>query len=285
MPLGLLILVAVIQGLTEFLPVSSSGHLMLIPILTDFAYQGRVIDVAAHVGTLIAVAIYLRSEIIDVTTAILNFGRNDKANAKLGLALILATIPVIIAGYFVNYASWHWLELAQTLAISNLVFAFVLWIADRTPMKHHGLEMVSAHTAVIVGVFQIFALIPGASRSGVTMSAARFLGYDRLTAARFSLLLSLPTIAGAGLLKSMDLLKSENAALGIDAFIVVIFSASLAWIAIYWMMRWLTTSSFGIFIYYRFALGGLRLLALGQGWLTPNITSLRNSPPGRYRSR
>lgn len=272
MPLGLLILIAVIQGLTEFLPVSSSGHLMLIPILTDFAYQGRVIDVAAHVGTLIAVAIYLRSEIIDITTAILNFGRNDKANAKLGLALILATIPVIIAGYFINYASWHWLELAQTLAIANLVFAFILWIADRAPIKHYGLEMVSVHTAVIVGIFQIFALIPGASRSGVTMSVARFLGCDRLTAARFSLLLSLPTIAGAGLLKSIDLLKSGDVALGIDAIIVVIFSASLAWIAICWMMRWLTTSSFGVFIYYRFAFGGLLLLALEQGWLTPNIT-------------
>ena len=272
MPLGLLILVVLIQGLTEFLPVSSSGHLMLIPVLTDFAYQGRVIDVAAHVGTLIAVAIYLRSEIIDITTAILTFGRNDKANAKLGLALILATIPVIIAGYFINYSGWHWLELAQTLAIANLVFAFVLWVADRTPIKRRGLEMVSWHTAVIVGVFQIFALIPGASRSGVTMSAARFLGYDRLTAARFSLLLSLPTIAGAGLLKSIDLMKSGDAALGIDAVIVVISSAILAWIAISWMMRWLTTSSFSIFIYYRFALGGFLLLALAQGWITPNIT-------------
>ena len=272
MPLGLLILVAVVQGLTEFLPVSSSGHLMLIPILTDFTYQGKVIDVAAHVGALIAVAIYLRLEIINITTAILNFGRKDKANARLGLALILATIPVIVIGYFVNYASWHWLELVQTLAIANLVFAFVLWIADRTPIKHNGLEMLSAHTAVIVGIFQILALIPGASRSGVTMSAARFLGYDRLTAARFSLLLSLPTIAGAGLLKLIDLLKSGNAALGIDAIIVVIFSASLAWAAIHWMMRWLTTSSFGVFIYYRLALGGLLLLALEQGWLTPNIT-------------
>ncbi|MDC1382590.1 undecaprenyl-diphosphate phosphatase [Candidatus Puniceispirillum sp.] len=272
MPLSLLILVAAIQGLTEFLPVSSSGHLMLIPILTDFAYQGRVIDVAAHVGTLIAVVLYLRSEIIDITAALLNFGRKDKDNAKLGLVLVLGTIPVIIAGYFVNYASWHWLELAQTLAIANLVFACVLWIADKTPIKHHRLEMVSAQTAIIVGIFQVFALIPGASRSGVTMSAARFLGYDRLTAARFSLLLSLPAIAGAGLLKSVDLLKSGDAALGIDAIIVVIFSASLAWIAIYWMMSWLSSSSFTIFIYYRFALGGLVLLALGQGWLPLTIS-------------
>ena len=271
MPISLLLLVAIIQGLTEFLPVSSSGHLALIPTITNFAYQGRTIDVAAHVGTLIAVAIYLRSEITAITITLFNFGRTDKANAKLGLMLILATVPVTIAGYFVNYATWHWLDLVKTLAIANLIFAFVLWIADKAPIHYHGLKMVSWYTALVVGIFQICALIPGASRSGVTMSAARFLGYDRLTAARFSLLLSLPTIAGAGLLKSIDLMKSGDAALGIDAVIVVISSAILAWIAISWMMRWLTTSSFSVFIYYRFALGGFLLLALAQGWITPNI--------------
>ncbi len=272
MPLGLLILVASIQGLTEFLPVSSSGHLALIPIVTDFSYQGRVIDVAAHVGTLIAVTIYLRSEIIAITTALMKFGSNDKVNAHLGLALMLATIPVIIAGYFVNYTTWQWLELVQTLAIANIGFAFFLWIADRMPIRQYGLETVKWKPALIIGILQICALIPGASRSGVTMSAARFLGYDRLTAARFSLLLSLPAIAGAGFLKSFDLVKSGNTGLGLDAVIVMVFSALLAWIAICWMMRWLTTASFRIFIYYRFALGAVLLLALTQGWVTPNIT-------------
>ena len=109
MPLSLLILVAAIQGLTEFLPVSSSGHLVLIPIVTDFAYQGRVIDVAAHVGTLIAVASYLRAEIIAIAVAMLRFGRTDPDHARLGIILVLATIPVIIAGYIVNYAHWQWL--------------------------------------------------------------------------------------------------------------------------------------------------------------------------------
>ncbi|HBV78805.1 MAG TPA: undecaprenyl-diphosphatase, partial [Alphaproteobacteria bacterium] len=123
MPLSLLILVAAIQGLTEFLPVSSSGHLVLIPIVTDFAYQGRVIDVAAHVGTLVAVAIYLRIEIIAIAAALIRFGRNDAVNARLGIMLILATIPVIIAGYIVNYANWHWLDMVYSLAFANLIFA------------------------------------------------------------------------------------------------------------------------------------------------------------------
>ena len=237
MPLSLLILVAAIQGLTEFLPISSSGHLVLIPIVTDFAYQGRVIDVAAHVGTLIAVAFYLRAEIIAIAVAMLRFGRTDPDHARLGIMLVLATIPVIIAGYIVNYANWHWLDMVYSLAIANLVFAVILWFADKVPATRRDLGQIGLPHALIIGIVQICALIPGASRSGVTMSAARFLGYDRVTAARFSLLLSLPTIAGAGLLKTLDLVKSGDATLGADAVIVAVLSAGLAWLAIRWMMR------------------------------------------------
>ena len=272
MPLSLLILVAAIQGLTEFLPVSSSGHLVLIPIVTDFAYQGRVIDVAAHVGTLIAVIFYLRVEIIAMAVAMLRFGRNDPNHARLGIMLVLATIPVIIAGYIVNYANWQWLDMVYSLAIANLVFAVILWFADKVPAARRDLGQIGLPHALIIGIVQICALIPGASRSGVTMSAARFLGYDRVTAARFSLLLSLPTIAGAGLLKTLDLVKSSDATLGADALIVAVLSAGLAWFAIRWMMRWFATAGFGIFVYYRLALGGLLLLALAQGWVAPSIS-------------
>ena len=269
MPLGLLILVAAVQGLTEFLPVSSSGHLVLIPIFTNFDYQGRVIDVAAHVGTLIAVTVYLRTEIIAITTALLRFGHSDPTNARLGMLLLLATVPVVIAGYFVNYADWHWMDMVETLAIANLGFAFLLWLGDKAQITRYGLDSLTWAPALFVGVAQICALIPGASRSGVTISAARFLGYDRITAARLSLLLSLPAITGAGLLKSLDLLKSDNTALSVDAAIVIILSAGLAWLAISWMMRWLATANFSIFVYYRVALGALLLLGLAQGWLEP----------------
>ena len=272
MPLSLLILIATVQGLTEFLPVSSSGHLVLIPIITNFAYQGRLIDVAAHVGTLIAVAFYLRVEIISIITALLCFGRSDPVNARLGILLALATIPVVIAGYFVNYADWRWLDMVQTLAIANVGFAIILWLSDNVPIRRHGLDSVTWLPALLIGVAQICALVPGASRSGVTISAARFLGYDRITAARLSLLLSLPTIAGAGLLKSLDLAKSGDATLGSDVAIIIVLSAGLAWLAISWMMRWLAKASFGIFVYYRVALGTFLLLGLSQGWLDPFIT-------------
>jgi len=160
MPLSLLILVAAIQGLTEFLPVSSSGHLVLIPIVTDFAYQGRVIDVAAHVGTLVAVAFYLRAEIIVIALAMLRFGRNDPDHARLGIMLILATIPVIIAGYIVNYANWHWLDMVYSLAIANLVFAVILWFADKVPATRRDLGQIGLPHALIIGIVQICALIP-----------------------------------------------------------------------------------------------------------------------------
>ena len=271
MPLSLLILIAIVQGLTEFLPVSSSGHLILIPLITNFVYQGRIIDVAAHVGTLIAVAFYLRVEIIAIITALLRFGRRDQANARLGILVALATIPVVIAGYFVNYADWQWIDMLQTLAIANFGFAIILWLSDNVPIKKYGLDSVTWSPAILIGVAQICALIPGASRSGVTISAARFLGYDRVTAARLSLLLSVPTIAGAGLLKSLDLMKSGDSTLGIDAALVIVLSAVIAWLAISWMMRWLATASFSIFVYYRMALGTVLLLGLSQGWLNPLI--------------
>jgi len=272
MPLGLVILVAAIQGLTEFLPVSSSGHLVLIPLVTNYAYQGQTIDVAAHVGTLLAVLVYLRTEVLTIVIALIGLGRHDKANALLGMMLVLATIPVIIAGYLVNYASISLLDLTVTLAISNLVFAALLWRSDRTPTRHHTIQTVGWRQAIIIGLAQVFALIPGTSRSGVTMTAARFLGFDRIVAARFSLLLSLPVIAGAGLLKTRDLLEAGNIAVGLDAVLVLVLSAGMAFAAIRWMMGWLAKAGFGIFVLYRLCLGGGLLLLLLFAQISPTIS-------------
>ena len=272
MPLTIIVLISVIQGLTEFLPVSSSGHLALVPVFTSFDYQGKIVDVAAHLGTLIAVIFYLRDEILNIVSALIGFGRRDPANARLGGLLALATMPVVIVGYFVNYANWTWLDMVQTLALANLGFAILLWLSDRVATKKQGLESVKWLPALLIGTAQICALIPGASRSGVTISAARFLGYDRITAARLSLLLSLPTIAGAGFLKSLDLAKSGDLTLGSDAVIIIILSAGIAWLAISWMMQWLARSGFGIFVYYRIALGLFLLLGLSQGWFDTFIS-------------
>lgn len=261
----LLILVAVIQGLTEFLPVSSSGHLVLIPILTDQPYQGRAIDVAAHVGTLGAVMWYLRKDLLAMLGALLP--RGDSGQRHLIGSLIIATLPVIFAGYAVNSADPAFLTDPLTLALANLVFAGLLWQADRIGSLTRHLADMRFGTALLIGLAQCAALIPGASRSGVTMTAARYLGFDRLTAARFSLLLSIPAIAGAGLLKGMDIAAAGDTQLGFDAGIVAVLSFIFATLAIDWMMRLLARTGFAVFVWYRLGLGMLLLAAVLTGWI------------------
>jgi len=220
----------------------------------------------------LAVLFYLRADVFAISRAMLSMGQHDRPNAALGLMLILATIPVVLAGYVVNYADIKWLELVSTLAFANLGFAALLWRADRAPALHKDVTAIGWRQAVIIGLAQICALMPGASRSGVTMTAARFLGFDRVVAARFSLLLSLPVIAGAGLLKGKDLVVADDFALGVDAAVVAVLSAVLALVAIRWMMGWLTRASFAIFVYYRLALGGVLLLLLALGQISPSLS-------------
>ena len=272
MPLLLLVLVAAVQGLTEFLPVSSSGHLALIPLVTDQLYQGRAIDVAAHVGTLGAVLLYFRRELISMLLA-LRPGHTQTGDTAEAVAeqrqmirlLIIATVPVFAVGFVVNEIDPAWLTDIRTLAAANLVFAALLWHADRAPNIAGKLADMRYGGAVMIGLAQCLALIPGASRSGVTMTAARYLGIGRVDAARFSMLLSIPTIAGAGLLKGLDIVADGDANLGMDAVIVAVLSFVFALAAIGWMMRWLERADFRIFVWYRLALGALLVLAIGLG--------------------
>ena len=267
MPFSLILLVAAIQGVTEFLPVSSSGHLVLIPMITSHPYQGQTIDVAAHVGTLVAVLIYLRQDILNISFAL--FSQADSANQthhrRLGLMIVGATTPLALVGFMLNYADWHWLTLVTTIAWANIAFAGLLFAADRFGGHWQGLTDMRWPAATCIGLMQICALIPGASRSGVTMTAARFLNYDRMTAARFSLLLSLPAIAGAGLLKSIDIIDAGNTELGYDAATVAVLSALFALLAIRIMMSWLAKANFTIFVVYRLALGIILLTGLELG--------------------
>ena len=272
MPLLLLVLVAAVQGLTEFLPVSSSGHLALIPLVTDQAYQGRAIDVAAHVGTLGAVLLYFRRDLKAMLMALRPESTASGSTAE-GVAdqrqmirlLIIATVPVFAVGFVVNEIDPAWLTDIRTLAAANLVFAALLWHADRTENTAGKLADMRYGGAVMIGLAQCLALIPGASRSGVTMTAARYLGIGRVDAARLSMLLSIPTIAGAGLLKALDIVADGDAALGMDAVMVAVLSFGFALAAIDWMMRWLARTDFRIFVWYRLALGALLVLAIGLG--------------------
>ncbi|MDP6218233.1 MAG: undecaprenyl-diphosphate phosphatase, partial [Alphaproteobacteria bacterium] len=214
--------IALIQGITEFLPVSSSGHLVLIPHITAFADQGQVMDVAAHIGTLAAVMLYLRRDITAMLASLFTRAVDKMRYRRLTGLLIIASLPVLIAGLLLEMAGAEFLRLVWIVASANLVFALWLWVADRRDIqtdlsrsdtRQPEWEKLSYRHALYIGLAQIFALIPGASRSGVTMTMARQLGYDRLSAARFSLLLSVPVIAGAGVLKGISLYRTSE---GVD---------------------------------------------------------------------
>ena len=264
--------IALTQGITEFLPVSSSGHLVLIPHITAFADQGQVIDVAAHIGTLAAVMLYLRQDITAMLASLFAPAVDKMRYRRLTGLLIIASLPVITAGLLLELAGAEFLRLVWIVASANLVFALWLWVADkrdiqtnlsRSATRQPEWEKLPYRHALYIGLAQICALIPGASRSGVTMTMARQLGYDRLSAARFSLLLSVPVIAGAGILKGVSLYRTgaglDMLSLGLVASLSFIFGL----LAIRWMMGWLARADFRIFVFYRLGLGIVLLGLLG----------------------
>jgi len=263
MYLSLIFFIAAVQGITEFLPVSSSGHLALIPILTDQQYNKLTINVAAHVGTLGAVLWFLRDDLLAMLHALLPGGHAGQR--RLLASLVVATLPIVFIGFVVNSIDPAFLNDPMTLALSNLAFASLLWHADRLGTLGRQLADMRYGMALVIGLAQCMALIPGASRSGVTMTAALYLGFDRVAAARFSLLLSIPAIGGAGLLKGLDIAAAGDAALGFDAGIVAALSFIFATLAIGWMMRLLARTSFAVFVWYRIALGLLLLAAIMTG--------------------
>ena len=263
------LLLAIIQGITEFLPVSSSGHLVLLPKFINHNDQGLSIDVAAHVGTLVAVMIYVRSDLTKMTITLKNKALNtfkteaykpiDEQSLKICKLLIIATIPVLIAGFLISLFEPDILRLIQTVAISNIIFAAFLWHSDRTISSKYSMDRMSLKEAIVIGFVQILAFIPGTSRSGITMTAGRYLGFERTVAARFSLLLSIPVILGAGFLQSLKLIQQENYSIGSSAIFVAVISCIVALIAIHGMMLWLKRANFRIFVLYRISLGVLIL--------------------------
>jgi undecaprenyl-diphosphatase len=271
-----LFLVALVQGITEFLPVSSSGHLVLLPQLTSFADQGQTIDVAAHIGTLGAVMVYVRRDIFNMLASLTSRASRSAPHRHLIGLLVVASLPVIIAGFLLEIAGTDFLRAALIVALANLIFALWLWQADKGAIscdltahdsaQPTGRKMPFKH-AFYIGLAQIFALIPGASRSGVTMTMARQLGHDRLSAARFSLLLSLPVIAGAGLLKGLSIYKGDTSVDMTATVIVAGLSFIFALLAIRWMMGWLAHANFRIFVIYRIILGILLIGLIATGSL------------------
>ena len=203
------IILAIVQGITEFLPVSSSAHLILVPELFGWEDQGLAFDVAVHMGTLVAVIIFLRREIAEILPAWISGFKQCEWNdwGKLGWWIILATIPVGIAGILGKSFIEQHLREPWVIAAATIIFAVLLYYADKNADKNkRDLTMMTLMNALLfIGLAQALALIPGTSRSGVTMTAALFLGYHRDAAAKFSFLLAVPTIFFGGVFAAKDL--------------------------------------------------------------------------------
>ncbi len=265
MTLFTLILLAVVQGLTEFLPVSSSAHLILAPEAAGFEDQGVLIDLMAHVGSLAAVMIYFRRDVMAVITgkfALLQ-GKVTEGG-RLALLIAVATPPVLIFGGVLYVAGLaEAMRSPALLAWMLILFAIPLWAADHFGRKTVTTETLGMRSAVLIGLSQALALIPGVSRSGITMTAARALGMERPEAARFSMLMSIPVIAAFGLVAVIEL--SRGAQLGAsltDGLIIAVLSFFAAYLAIAVLMRFVARIGFLPFVLYRFALGGLILWLL-----------------------
>lgn len=258
MELWQLLIIAIIQGVTEFLPISSSGHLILLPGLTGMQDQGQVIDVAVHVGTLFAVILYFKSDVSAAALGSLRLlrGKVDTPGARLAWLLILATIPVILFGLALKLSGLDdQLRSVAVIGWTMLIFGLVLYWADQKGPEIKEDSDWSLRDAVIMGLWQAVALIPGTSRSGITITAARQLGYKREDGAKLAMLMSIPTIAASGVLLGAEVIATADVAAARDAGIAAVFAFISALLALSLMMRLLKTVSFTPYVIYRVVLG------------------------------
>ena len=251
-----LFVLALIQGVTEFLPISSSGHLVLVSEIACWPDQGLPFDIAVHVGTLGAVMVYFWR---DMGALLVGFGRiltlRGGPPARLLGNLVVATLPILIVGFFFIDEIAVVLRSVEVVAWTTIGFAILLWAADRIGMTVWRIDHLTPTAALGLGVAQVFALIPGVSRSGVTMTAARALGMERQDAARFSLLMSIPTILGAAALSGYGAYAAGETAVTRDMLLAAAVSFVTALLAIAVMMQWLKRAGFGPFVLYRLILG------------------------------
>lgn len=261
-----LLILAIVQGLTEFLPVSSSAHLILPAKIMGWPDQGPMIDLMAHLGSLGAVLIYYRRDVGQMIGGgfdILSFDKTrlEKPRAKLAFHILIATPPALMAGLMMSMFGWD--ELIRSplvIAWAMIVFGVVLWVSDVMGKKLKTIDTMNAKAALLIGLAQMIAFIPGTSRSGITMTAARALGYTRSESARFSMLLAIPTILAGGGYAFLKLFKDGDANASLqDGLVVAGLSLVAAYFAIYVFMKLIEKVSFFPFMLYRLALGGALL--------------------------
>lgn len=273
-----LLIIAIVQGITEFLPISSSGHLILIPTFTDFTDQGPLIDVAVHVGSLLAIIVYFFKDVLVLARggfASVGVGTNREeapAERRLFWWIVLGTIPAVAFGFAIKMGLFNSaveamfgitvvdddlmssIRFTDLIAFNLIAYGLLLGLADYIGKEVKNFEDMTWRDGLIVGIAQALAIIPGTSRSGVTMTAARFLGYKRVEAARFSFLLSIPAVAGAGVLIVPEIFEA-GAGLAWDALVAGVLTFIAAFLTMAFLMNFLKRASMLVFVIYRVAMG------------------------------
>jgi len=258
-----------VQGITEFLPISSTAHLILVPWLMGWSDPGATFDVALHLGTLVALVLYFRAEWLGLLTSGIGYLRGDRANptGRLAIYIVLATIPGALAGAFFQHQIETTLRSPLIISVTLVTLALVLVYAERVGRRTTDLEHMTLGDGLTVGFAQALALIPGVSRSGVTITAGLFRGMTRTAAARFSFFLSTPIIAGAVAKKFLDIAKTGLPATDKSPFIVgIVVSGIVGYLSIAFLIKYLSTHNTYVFVYYRIALGILVFLAFLGGF-------------------
>lgn len=268
------IILGLTQGASEFAPISSSGHLILVPWLFGWPLLGgdadfaKTFDVALHMGTLLGALIYFREDVWRYLRAWLGTlarRRIETADERIAWALVVGTVPGVIVGALLESVIQDALGEPVLIAIMLAVFGVVLWWVDRISSMDRGFETIGVRTGLFLGTAQALALQPGISRSGITMTAARAIGLDRPAAARFSFLLSMPIIAGAGVYKGLDLLETGFQGYGAEFFWGFVASAVSGFLVIWGLLGYLRRHGFAVFMWYRLAVAGLALSLIAAG--------------------
>lgn len=250
-----IIVLSLVQGLTEFLPVSSSAHLILGSRVFSWPDQGLVFDVATHLGTLLAVLVYFRKDLYDLVRPWFVSGADEDGKRRLGLILLVASIPAILVGGLLHTLVESALRDIRVIAFTTVGFGLLLWWADERFSQSRRIENMDMKSGLLIGLAQVLSLVPGTSRSGITITMGRILGYDAETAARFSFLLSIPVIAAAGAYGILRMMMNNAPIEWLQFSLAVIISALAGWLCIAAFLALLNRVGLVPFVVYRLALG------------------------------
>ncbi len=255
-----IIFLALLQGITEFLPISSSAHLILAPYLFSWTDQGIAFDVAVHLGTLIAVVTYFRRQLLDMVKSIFSTDTGDRQNQQLIVHLLIATIPVVVVGGIFHDEIATYLRSPLVIAATTVIFGLALLWANFSKAVAVSEYQINYKIVILIGLAQVLALIPGTSRSGVTMTAAVMLGMSQTAAARFSFLLAIPVILGSAAYEMTGLIKQSAPVAWVELIIAVLVAAISAYLCIHYFLKLIERIGFTPFVIYRLLLGAVLII-------------------------